>query len=390
MPSRKKGMCYIKIVTDPVRPEERALRVSRRMNVKVIVLSCLLCLPHCLFALTIGADNAPSRQPFVTFPTGAVSNIILGYAAMDGGFALADSLTSVSFNSYFPVNSTMILSDGVVQLAMNLNLTSSCDLPTTGTINGNGYTVAWAPHIGTLSLPSTIGLPGALYFINANVTFNASVFLQAPLYFYGGCTLDGNGYSLDLGTTGSIIVASSSSLSVKNVRILNLNGTNLVCTDTTGLISFDQVSCQLSGDYSFSQGALAIIGDTLFTGTYKFTYRTTQMSTIYGGAMWYFDSGMTFSYDPSNSAANLLNFQNSEAILYFYETSLYAPSTGLQLTKGTWTFDGICPVYSTGVTMMNGIVLGDGVTTASSMSLNILPETSLNITSGYLVNNNVN
>ena len=117
----------------------------------------------------------PSRQPFVTFPTGAVSNIIMGSAAMDGGFALADNNTTVSFYSYFPVNSVINLNNGVIQMAMDMPLTSSCDFPMTGTIYGNGYTMSWMPHLGTLSIPSTAGLSGAVYFNNANVTFNSFI-----------------------------------------------------------------------------------------------------------------------------------------------------------------------------------------------------------------------
>lgn len=351
-------------------------------------LCCVLILSSPLLALTIGSDTVPSRQAFVTFPTGAAGNTILGAAAMDGGFALADSLTTVSFNSYFPVNSTITLNNGTILLAMDLNLTSSCDLPTTGKFTGYGYSISWAPHIGTLSIPSTVGLPGALYINNANITFNAFTQLQAPLYFTGVCTLDGQGYTMNLGS-GSINVTDGSSLLIQNMTIKGLSNSNIVCLDSQATVSFDQVTCQLSANYTFSQGQLALIGDTFMTGTYAFIYTTTKQSTIYSGATWYFDSGMTFSYIPASGATNLLNFQNSEATLYFYETSLYAPSTGLSLTKGTLTVQGNCPVYSDALSAANGIILGDGVTTSSDMSLNILPESGLQIVSGYLVNNNV-
>ncbi len=411
-------MLSIKMLINPVRGEE-PVRASRTMNMLKffksssfetlhssssalrtngpittlflkIVLCILLVFSHSLFAMVIGSDTVPYRETvYSTFPTGPVGNIIMGAAAMDVGFGLADSLTTVSFYSYFPVNAAMSLNNGSVQMAMDMPLTSSCDFPTTGTIYGNGYTISWAPHIGTLLIPSTPGLPGAVYFNNVNVVFNSFIQLQAPLYFTGNCILNGNGYAMNLGSAGSITIAPGSSLLIQNMTIKGLSGTNLVCLDSLGTCSLDLVTCQLSSNYTFSQGQLAIIGDTIMTGGFTFIYTSTMQSTIYSGATWYFDAGMTFSYAPANNAPNLINCQNSESLLYLYETSLYAPSTGLSLTKGTLTVQGNCPVYSYATTSTYGVTLGDGINSANDMSPNILPESGLQVMSGFLINNDI-
>ena len=194
---------------------------------------------------------------------------------------------------------------------------------------------------------------------------------------------------MNLGSAGSINIAPGSSLLIQNMTIKGLAGTNIVCLDPLGVLSLDLVTCQLSANYTFAQGQLAIIGNTMMTGGFAFIYTSTIQSTIYSGATWYFDSGMTFSYAPASGVPNLLNFQNSESILYLYETLLYAPSTGLSLIQGTLTVQGNCPVYSDATTSTYGITLGDGISTAHDMSPNILPESGLQVINGYLVNNNL-
>ena len=138
-----------------------------------------------------------------------------------------------------------------------------------------------------------------------------------------------------------------------------------------------------------NQGQLAIIGDCTMTGTGAFIYSSSQTSTIFHGAQWYFDSGMTFSYFPQSGSNNLINFADSTAQLYLYETALYAQSAGLQLTQGTVTIDGLCPFYSYATTTSNGILIGDGSSSANNVNLMILPESGIDAGSGYVVYQNV-
>ena len=125
------------------------------------------------------------------------------------------------------------------------------------------------------------------------------------------------------------------------------------------------------------------------TGTGTFIYSSSQMSTIFHGAQWYFDRGMTFSYFPQNGANNLINFADSTAQLYLYETALYAQSNGLQLAKGTVTIDGFCPFYSYASTQSSGILIGDGLTNPNNVNLMVLPESGIDVGSGYVVYQNV-
>lgn len=223
----------------------------------------------------------------------------------------------------------------------------------------------------------------ALIFNNANLVVNSPVRLQSAVTFQGDCTIDGFGYILDM-NGNTITIDDDASLSLKNIILDGLSGTNLQCSNSTAVVSFDNVTCHLNNDFTFNEGIMKIVGNLFMTSPYTFTYSSDEQSTIYEHAQWKLDSGMTFSYAPAGASADRLVFENELASLYLYETTLVAD--GLVLTKGTLTVDGECPVVS-GVT---GITLGDGTNISNNMSLNILPESGLYLLSGQLTNNNVN
>lgn len=231
-------------------------------------------------------------------------------------------------------------------------------------------------------------LPGIFTISNANVVYNSSVQLRGTLTCSGSCIIDCGGYTFDLNSQ-TLNVAAGASLLLKNMVLEGIVGNNLQCLDSVGTISFDNVTCLLNNTLTVTLGHLAIIGDCTMTGTGKFVYTSNQASTIVSGARWYFDRGMTFSYFPQSGANNLINFVDSTAQLYLYETALHAQSTGLQFTNGTLTIDGRCPFYSDALTPANGILFGDNVTNANNMNVMILPESGIDVGSGYVVYQNI-
>ncbi len=251
----------------------------------------------------------------------------------------------------------------------------------------NGQYLACADSSGNVTIFNF--LPGTMNLQNTNLIFNSPVQLQGPLLFSGVCSIAGGGNTLNLNSQ-SITVATGSSLLFKNIVLEGITGTNLQCADSTGIISFENVSCLVNNTMQINQGQLAIIGDLSITGTGTFVYASNQTSTIFHGAQWYFDRGMTFSYFSQNGSNNLINFADSTAQLYLYETALYAQPTGLQLSKGTVTIDGQCPFYSYASTQTNGILIGDGLTNANNVNLIILPESGIDVGSSYVVYQNVN
>jgi len=257
------------------------------------------------------------------------------------------------------------------------------------------YEARWSPngaYVATSDSASNVTifnfLPGAMTLSNANVVFNSPVQLRGPISFSGACIVDGNGYTLDL-NSNSISVAAGASLLFRNIVLENISGTNLQCLDSAATISFDNAVCILNNNMTFTLGQLAVIGDCTMTGTGIFIYQTNLQSTIFPSATWYFDRGMTFSYYPTGGSNNRINFADSTAQLYLYETALFAKSAGLQLTKGTVSIDGQCPFYSEATTSTGGIVFGDNLSSGNDVNLKIMPESIVDVRSGYVVYQNV-
>ncbi len=244
-------------------------------------------------------------------------------------------------------------------------------------------------YINVFNLLANVVNTTPLTLTNANVVFNSPVQLQAPVSCGGACIIDGNGYTLNLNSQSLNVKSGGASLLFRNIMLEGITGTNLQCLDTLGTISFENVTCVVNNSLQFNQGQLAIIGECIMTGTGQFIYTSNQGSTIFHGAQWYFDRGMTFSYFPQNSAKNLISFADSTAQLYLYETALYIQSSGLQLTKGTLKIDGQCPFYSYATSSANGILIGDNANSANNVNVMILPESGIYEERGYVIDQNI-
>jgi len=239
-----------------------------------------------------------------------------------------------------------------------------------------------------LSVYEFVDNSAGLVFDTTDVVLNSPVVFGESVHFQGVCSANFNGHSLDLNGQ-TLYVDAGASLALQNVTLKNITGSNILCADSAGTLSCNNVTFELSGNFDFSQGALSIIGDTRMTGEYSFTYSSDQNCTISSGATWFFDSGMTLRYDPAGGANNLFVFEDALAQLQLYETILYAPSTGLRLTKGTIIVDGECPVISDATNENGGIWIGDGVSSVNNATLSILSESGFVLQSGYLVYKNV-
>jgi len=75
--------------------------------------------------------------------------------------------------------------------------------------------------------------------------------------------------------------------------------------------------------------------------------------------------------------------------LSLYETTLYANTSGLKLTKGILYVNGLCPLLSSATNANQGIAIGDGASAANNVTLSILAESGFSIQSGFFVYNNV-
>ena len=156
-----------------------------------------------------------------------------------------------------------------------------------------------------------------------------------------GNTLLGNGNILDL-SKGTIIIERGSSLALVDVVLQNVSQLSIICLDNASSLTLQNAVWIPSNNYTFSLGILQITGEVQMHGPYTFAYQSIMTCTIQDNSTWFFDYGMTLSYDPTIPRRNLISFQTSNAALYLKGATLYTTPTGLQLTGGTLLIDEDC------------------------------------------------
>ncbi|MCX5921734.1 MAG: hypothetical protein NTX86_00155 [Candidatus Dependentiae bacterium] len=266
-------------------------------------------------------------------------------------------------------------------------------------------TVAWSPNAKyvargddafNLRIYNRVS-PALDYFVfnNIKMALSSNTTLKNMARFKGVCALDGKGITLDLSASftatngNAILVDAGSSLLLQNMTISGVSANKMACLDNLGTLSLENVTWIQTDSTVFSLGRLYISGELRVTGTTVFAYTSNQQSTIGSNSMLYFDSGMTFSYNPSSSANNLLAFADRTSLLHLYETTLQTTTTALQLTKGTLVIDGVCPVVSGAQNVGQAISFGDGVSANNNLTIRVLPESGLNVVSGIVRYNNI-
>lgn len=268
----------------------------------------------------------------------------------------------------------------------------TCQVSSAASINALNYSPAGNYLVTGDSLSNVIVYgPSSEPFVfqNIKLVLNGNVRFLSPVVFYGLCEIEGNNFEVDLSGINSFSLSTSSTLLLKNTVLTGVQGSVINTVDTTGLLQLQNSTWIQTGDFVFGNGALNIIGECLFTGSSRFVYQSTVAATIESNSTMYFDYGMTFSYDPLISSNSLISMIDQTSIMYLYTTTLSVNGSGLQLTNGTLVIDGMCPLYSSGTSQSQGVSIGNGISSANNLKLKILPESGFNITSGFLVYNNV-
>lgn len=352
--------------------------MSTRKQLAVFILGVLTSFQYAQ-ALTYGSDTAVAVQPLTTIAAGDATNQIIGFSVFASGVTIPNATTVCRYNNYFPFYGPITMNGGLFNLNRNLVFGSNATLPTGGQFNGNSFSLS-LPTIAT-SFQINGGTMG-----NITLVVNSSIQLNALLTFTNTCVIEGNGNVIDC-SRGGLAVGSGGSLMIQNATLKGLSNNRFYCYDNSATITFEDVTCVLNSTLTFSRGRLEFIGNTVFTGTQNFVYQSTVPMTIHSNATWMLDSGMTFSYDTNSSS--LLSFDDVTSVLKLYETTLYADTPGLKLTKGTLILDGACPLINDALSSANGIWIGDGISASNNLNLIVLAESGIMLTRGFFVNNNV-
>lgn len=332
-------------------------------------------------AVQFGSDTAVAVVN--TVQTIASTDVINGFSIFTGGITNSGGAAATArYNNYFPLYGPLRFNGGLFNLNRNLTLGSNATLVNGAQFNGNNFSLN-LPTIATNFVIPTQTVMG-----NLTLVVNSPLQLNSLLTFTNNCVIEGNGNTIICtGTGGGIAVGAGASLMIQNATITGLSDSRFYCYDNNGTVTLENVTCVLNSTLTFSQGRMDILDDVLFTGTQIFLYQSTRPSTIRSNSTWMFDSGMTFSYD--TTANNFIAFTDVTSVLKLYETTLFADSPGLQLTKGTVILDGACPMINNATSSANGISIGDGVSAANNLVLSVLAESGITLTQGFFVNNNV-
>ncbi|MCX5921737.1 MAG: beta-propeller fold lactonase family protein [Candidatus Dependentiae bacterium] len=243
----------------------------------------------------------------------------------------------------------------------------------------------------------TVSVPYSM--INFKMVMNSDVVMYGLPIFRGNCMIYGNGYTLDISKSQSFTIGSGATLLLKDVNVYGVSGNGLTTdgtpanrpnfADSTGVLKLEDMIWTQTGDYTLVNGAFTIQGDVLFTGTSNFIYSSGKTSIINANSQLMFDNSTTFSYAPPISSQNLLQMIDQTSQLYFNNTSLFVSSVGCQLTNGSWFINGQCNITSFGTSQLNGLRIGDGISSVNNLTLKILPESGLAIQSGFCAYQNI-
>ncbi len=186
-----------------------------------------------------------------------------------------------------------------------------------------------------------------------NIQLGDSSTLSYVLKFGGASSiLDGRHKTLTLGSSGVIEVQSGGNLTLRNITLYDVMGTNLRCADNTATITFDNVKIINRNSWSFATGAFAVINNLTLAGGGNFVYQSAYASTVNDNSTLFLTDGMTFSYDPAKGSGQAvagqqnLIFTNTSSKLWCDGVTLKVTNTGMRLTKGTLQFDRKCSMYS--------------------------------------------
>lgn len=310
-------------------------------------------------------------------------NMIRGNGNIGGLTTLYNSDAEISYNLNGSVLNDINLNGGKIILDNDLKFGHNAKLLTGGTVNLSDKDLDFGEK--DLSCTATIYWDGNY----GAVKLNSNINLYSTLTFSGNCTLDAGGNILFIQPGAQINIERGSSLTIKNIRLGGLAGTNLGCLDDAGTIIFNGGKCKLSDDYSFEKGHFIVSDNWEIRGDYTFYYKTSQQSEIYLCTELIFFPGSRFSYSPSTNSRDLIKM-NCESVLSFNDATLHSTTTGLHLTGGCLRIDGDCIVQSDATIKSEGITLGDGESSSCDSKLDILHESNLELASGYLVYKSLN
>lgn len=312
-------------------------------------------------------------------------NSIKGNGDVGGGITLYDSNAQLSFCLNGQLLENITLNGGTIILTRDLEFAHEKTFIGDGTVDLSSYNLKFG--INDLSFAGNIYWDGN----SGSIEINSDVTLSGTMTFSGDCKIQGNGNTIKLDPSATIIIERGSTLLAENLNIYGLKNTNVKCLDDAGTIKLDNGNLYLIGNYNFETGKVEIENNVQILGSsYKFAYKSKKQSIIKTGGTLGFNEGTIFSYDPVTSAKDLIQLESSESTITLKRATLHSTTTGIQLTKGNLEIKGVCPFVSEATCIPEGMVGGDGILEENDLKIKILDSSNLEIASGVFVLKNLN
>lgn len=339
-----------------------------------------------LYGIKIGSDTAVSSENFLIFPADDTDNEIKGFVWMDAGFALADSLTTCTFASFFPARGPIQLNCGTLWLERDLLLHNVTTFTCLGNIRSSSlHTVSLASGARDFGCVD----PRMHTFENIHLKLTSNIVDDAYVTFAGKSIIDGNGYILDLNNTGSFIIAANSSLTFKDMTLVNFSNGNIACIDDSSQLILDDVTWEQSDAYTFDMGSILFKHKVSLVGSSSFVYSSMYTSTIASNSELVARDGLFLKMGrDENTLRDPFYFTDSTSVLILDGCTLAVTDSGIQFTRGQIIIEDDVVFDLLGTATQTGLMLGDGVV-ANDVELVFKPGSTITHNSGYLVYNNV-
>jgi WD40 repeat protein len=131
-----------------------------------------LCFSQYIDALIVGSTTSPSRQSLTVFPSSDSDNEMRGFAWFEKGFQLADSSTTCTYDSYFPVAGSFAINGGRLYLNRDMFFLAQESI-VWGEIFANGHFLELASTLSVFESGDAVG-SGAITQV-ASLTLSALV-----------------------------------------------------------------------------------------------------------------------------------------------------------------------------------------------------------------------
>ena len=330
---------------------------------------------------TVGSETAVSVISAQDATFAGDDNKMCGFGWFKNGFTLQDNTTTCSFDSVYPVSGDVDFNGGTLYLNQDLTFKNITTIGSLGKVDGNGYLLDLCSSIGVLPAQSA-------EFTDVKVAFHADLMINDTVTLKGNCAIRGNGYDLDFGANGTIVIDSNTTAHFTDLTLEGILSNNVVLTDDTSKIVLENVKWKQSADVTFSKGSILFLNNVDFIGTHSFTYDSNQTSTISDHSSFSLTEGMSLEIGRKElSDVEPLYFADDTSVLKLDSCSFIVTEHGMNLTNGKIEVDKDVNLEMVGTDTSTGLVLGNG-SQGDDFIVHLNSGASLRFKTGQLMYNN--